>query len=242
MKGITSMNNMTLGKKIHLLRIDRKMTQQDLVGDFITRNMLSQIENDVATPSMKTLQYLAEKLEVPISYLVDSDNEDEFDSFIEYRNGTREEILVNVEKMYRSFTENKLDECMECCKRLENSEIKGEFLSGYVKKQVSLYKLRCLTMQGTKMKPDEFLRKTLNETDLCRYNILLAEKFAKEEDEDSTQNAIDCLKYAEKVIEPFPSHPYRIEVYKALEAHYVSIDDYKNAHLYSTKLLELLQK
>ena len=242
MKNIPNFGSMTLGKKIRLLRIDRKITQQELVGDFITRNMLSQIENDVATPSMKTLQYLSETLEVPLSYLVDEDNDDEFDEFIEYRQGTREEILLNVEKMHKSFLNNQLDDCMECCERLENFEIKGEFLSSYVKKQVERYKLRCLTMQGTKLDAEEFLRKTVDETDLCRYNIFLSEKFMQEGGEENMEHAIDCLKYAEQLIESFPRHPYKAEVFKALEATYVSIEDYKNAHLYSTKLLEMLQK
>ena len=40
------------------------MTQTEVVGNFITRNMLSQIESGAATPSMKTLEYLATVLEI----------------------------------------------------------------------------------------------------------------------------------------------------------------------------------
>ena len=39
---------MTLGQKIRSARIERGMTQKELVGDHITRNMLSRIENDSA--------------------------------------------------------------------------------------------------------------------------------------------------------------------------------------------------
>lgn len=46
------------------------MTQSEVVGDFITRNMLSQIESGAATPSVKTLEYLAETLDIPISELM----------------------------------------------------------------------------------------------------------------------------------------------------------------------------
>ena len=230
---------LTLGKKIRLLRIDRRITQQELVGDFITRNMLSQIENDVAMPSMKTLQYLADALEIPLSYLVDNDNEHDFDNFIEYRHGTREEILADVERLHLSFLENQLDECMECCERLANTEVKGEFLSHYVKKQIELYKLRCMSIKEMNMDPNDFLKKTVFESDLCKYNMMLAEKFRQE---NEIQDAIDCLKHAEEVITPFPKHPYRMEILKSLESCYVSIEDYKSAHMYSTKLLELLQK
>jgi transcriptional regulator with XRE-family HTH domain/prefoldin subunit 5 len=62
---------MTLGQKIKATRIDCNLTQKELAGNYITRNMLSQIENDSATPSIKTLYFLAKKLAMPISYFVD---------------------------------------------------------------------------------------------------------------------------------------------------------------------------
>ena len=65
------MSEMTLGQKIRELRLSKQMTQKELAGDFITRNMLSQIENDSATPSMKTMEYLAKSLEKPIGYFLD---------------------------------------------------------------------------------------------------------------------------------------------------------------------------
>lgn len=57
-----------LGKKIKELRLQKKMTQAELAGDTITRNMLSQIENGVAQPSVTTIVELAEKLCVPTEY------------------------------------------------------------------------------------------------------------------------------------------------------------------------------
>jgi len=65
------MSEMTLGQKFRELRLSKQMTQKELAGDFITRNMLSQIENDSATPSMKTMDYLAATLGKPIGYFLD---------------------------------------------------------------------------------------------------------------------------------------------------------------------------
>ena len=62
---------MTLGEKVRQLRLGLGMTQKDLAGDRITRNMLSQIESGAAQPSMKTLQYLAERLGVSAASLMD---------------------------------------------------------------------------------------------------------------------------------------------------------------------------
>ena len=58
------MENNTLGKRIKEARLAKKMTQSEVVGDFITRNMLSQIESGSATPSVKTLEYLCKVLEL----------------------------------------------------------------------------------------------------------------------------------------------------------------------------------
>ncbi|MPM31888.1 hypothetical protein SDC9_78445 [bioreactor metagenome] len=62
---------MTLGQKIKDARLARGMTQKEVVGDFITRNMLSKIENDSATPSVRTLERLAAALELPTCYFLD---------------------------------------------------------------------------------------------------------------------------------------------------------------------------
>ncbi|MDR0292985.1 MAG: helix-turn-helix domain-containing protein [Oscillospiraceae bacterium] len=56
---------MTIGQRIREARLGRQMTQQELVGDYITRNMLSKIENDAATPSVRTLEYLAGAMGMP---------------------------------------------------------------------------------------------------------------------------------------------------------------------------------
>lgn len=61
---------MTLGQKIKAARLERGMTQKELVGNAITRNMLSKIENDSATPSVRTLEYLARALGLPTGYFL----------------------------------------------------------------------------------------------------------------------------------------------------------------------------
>ncbi|PFE06233.1 transcriptional regulator [Bacillus cereus] len=66
----------TLGEKIKALRKEKRFTQTQLAGSELTKSMLSQIENGKATPSMKTLQYLASKLECEASFLLEDDNEE----------------------------------------------------------------------------------------------------------------------------------------------------------------------
>ncbi len=65
---------MTLGQKIKTARKNKKITQSKLCGTKITRNMLSSIECDKATPSLETLKFLSNALELPIAYLLSSDD------------------------------------------------------------------------------------------------------------------------------------------------------------------------
>ena len=67
---------MRIGEKIKALRQDKLMTQSELAGNHITRNMLSSIEHGTALPSLPTAQYLAERLGVPVGYLLAEDAEE----------------------------------------------------------------------------------------------------------------------------------------------------------------------
>lgn len=62
---------MELGEKIRTARLEAGLSQRQLCGDVITRNMLSQIENGSARPSMDTLRYLAGQLGKTVSYFLE---------------------------------------------------------------------------------------------------------------------------------------------------------------------------
>lgn len=62
---------MELGEKIRQTRLAAGLSQRQLCGEEITRNMLSQIEHGTARPSTRTLQYLASRLGKPVSYFLE---------------------------------------------------------------------------------------------------------------------------------------------------------------------------
>lgn len=73
---MSEVSSVKIGEKIKNLRMSKMMTQAELVGDNITRNMLSRIENGTALPSLSTLIYIAGRLNVPAGYLIaEEDNE-----------------------------------------------------------------------------------------------------------------------------------------------------------------------
>ncbi|MBQ9777743.1 MAG: helix-turn-helix transcriptional regulator [Clostridia bacterium] len=67
---------MHIGEKIKTLRQSKLMTQSELAGNHITRNMLSSIEHGTALPSLPTALYLAERLSVPVGYLLAQDGDE----------------------------------------------------------------------------------------------------------------------------------------------------------------------
>ena len=68
---------MNLGEKIKALRSAKLMTQAELAGNEITRNMLSRIENGAAQPSLDTLRYIAAKLNVSPGFLLAEPSEEQ---------------------------------------------------------------------------------------------------------------------------------------------------------------------
>ncbi len=68
---------MNIGKKIKALRCEKFMTQSELAGNEITRNMLSRIENGAAQPSLDTLRYLARRLNVSAGFLLAEDGDEQ---------------------------------------------------------------------------------------------------------------------------------------------------------------------
>ena len=67
---------MHIGEKIKALRQSKLMTQAELAGNQITRNMLSSIEHGTALPSLPTALYIADRLNVPVGYLLAQDGDE----------------------------------------------------------------------------------------------------------------------------------------------------------------------
>lgn len=95
---------MNIGNKIKQLRTEKLMTQSELAGTEITRNMLSRIENGAALPSLGTVVYLAERLGVPAGYLL-SEGEEEF-----IYNKTS--VMKNIR---RAYTDKNFELCRDIC-------------------------------------------------------------------------------------------------------------------------------
>lgn len=95
---------MNIGKKIKELRIEKLMTQSELAGGEITRNMLSRIENGAANPSLSTIIHLASKLGVPAGYLLSEGDEE----FIYHKTNA-------IKNIRRAYTDGHFELCRDLC-------------------------------------------------------------------------------------------------------------------------------
>lgn len=95
---------MKLGERIRTARLNAGMTQTELAGDFITRNMLSQIENGLAMPSLQTALYIADKLGIDVGLLF-SDSDDRSLFF----------LTGKLPELKKHFSEGRYDKCIELC-------------------------------------------------------------------------------------------------------------------------------
>ncbi len=108
---------MTLGQKIKAARLERGLTQKQVVGDHITRNMLSKIENDSATPSVRTLEYLARALGLPASYFL---------SGTKYSDGSSADGLDDMRKAYKQA------DYLHCLQLLDERPVPATTDEGYL--------------------------------------------------------------------------------------------------------------
>ena len=66
------MSNKTFGEMISSLRKEKNMTLKELAGDRITAAQISHIERDKSHTSYELLEYLSERLDVSIDYLLET--------------------------------------------------------------------------------------------------------------------------------------------------------------------------
>ena len=97
---------MTIGEKIKKLRTDKLMSQSELAGGEITRNMLSQIEHGSAMPSLSTVNYIASRLNVSPGFLLANEE----DERIYLKNAAIDDIK-------KAYVGKNFELCYNMCKR-----------------------------------------------------------------------------------------------------------------------------
>ena len=161
----------TLGEKIKALRKEKKLTQTELAGSEQTKSMLSQIENGKATPSMKTLQYIAEKLGCETSFLLEEDDD---------------EMVELIQKMER-LIKNKCDEVYETLLPIVQKELPSTLNTARLYKQfitaaavMNDYNIEYYVETAVSIFEKYTLYRESTETKLLFYYMLFKQKKYKE--------------------------------------------------------------
>lgn len=143
-----------MGKKIRALRLEKGMTQAALAGDTVTRNMLSQIENGLAQPSVTTIVELSEKLGAPTEYFFS-----DCDDINVFRK------LGVIEKIRKAFADGDYGRCIYRLDHLGVSDEETEYLwaESYFALAVTLYR------EGKLRSADENLKKARMHAEKTHY-------------------------------------------------------------------------
>ncbi len=146
---------MTIGEKIKKARASLSMTQAELAGDTVTRNMLSAIETGKANPSLQTLMYISEKLELPISYFLTDDAD--MDSF------KKAKLMPRIKQ---AFKEHKYDLCQNLISELSMPDDEIYYMLAHINCEIGI----SCAKSGALKRADKHLRLSLSLSQKTFYN------------------------------------------------------------------------
>lgn len=255
---------MELGGRIKAARIEAGLSQRQLCGAYITRNMLSQIENGSAHPSMKTLRYLAQQLGKPVSFFLEGQTValpaaqmlDEARSALAI--GDLEVLRRALDKVEESDSvfceERQLLEYLWHLRRAEQALQSGMIPYGvkllytalemeglYVTAELRQHCRVLLGMAGEDIAPDDGDGILLVRARQCRDPERRLEILAAAQDRSQpqwillqAQALFDAKRYEEAAAFYGQASPSR-EVFEKLEICYRELGDYKKAYEYACK-------
>lgn len=140
-----------LGEKIKNLRHKKNLSQVSLSNKMLSRPTLSKIETNKILPSLEQLMYLADELEVPISYFfsakdINSHDCDIFNSIDELYQNKRYFDIIN---LYEDKHNNDQIICYYFLGMSYFNIDVFDFASKYLKKFISLYKVEDEIIKST---------------------------------------------------------------------------------------------
>ena len=153
---------MNIGKRIRQLRLSKLMTQADLAGDQITRNMLCNIERGTALPSLPTAMYLAGRLGVPVGLLLaEEGGEFPYRKMIEMPNIRRAfaagDFTGCLSLLHSSFPAERDDELSLLCAEAEFGAARNAFDEGRFRRAAAAFD-RGVTAAGQTVYDTDSLR------------------------------------------------------------------------------------
>ena len=256
---------MELGQRLKQARLVAGLSQRQLCGDIITRNMLSQIENGSARPSMDTLKYLAGRLEKPVSYFLEEQSASPNQSIItrarslpaqqalalleDYRDPDPVfdperylmEVLECMELAQRAIEEKRMGYARSLLERVREAGSRTPYYTSDLERRRLLlcYAAGEPAQRLLPLLPDstdEFLLRAQAERDpACRGRILDAAPGRTPVWHYLRAEAYFAQKEYIKAVEHYEQAGESAGVYARLEQCYRELEDYKMAYFYACK-------
>lgn len=225
---------MELGEKILRARQEMGLSQRQLCGEEITRNMLSQIEHGTAHPSMKTLRYLAGRLGKPVGYFLDEEAEpvpaaQMLDALTllqkaekameEKRYPYGKELLEKIEAPYPEIMRRKL----LLLSRLPDADI-GALCRALPSMDEELYLRARAALEGGDLSRTLHLLEAMEDRDTPQWHMLMGRLLLMQKNYAA---AVGQFHMAEDV--------YPMETAGYLEQCYRELEDFRQAYFYACK-------
>ncbi|MBQ8474475.1 MAG: helix-turn-helix domain-containing protein [Clostridia bacterium] len=153
-----------LGTRIRDRRKQQKLSQADVCGSYITRNMLSRIENGNAHPSLDTLLFLSEKLNTPIEYFTCKDDTTE----------ALYKRIENLKEIRKYFAQKQFKRCLNLCKNMDIEDDEINLIaaeSSYFLAEESLKNYKLTTAEKYFDQCEIYSRKSIYNQEKFKYSI-----------------------------------------------------------------------
>lgn len=117
---------MDIGNKIKLRRKELGLRQADIAEPEFTRGFISQIENGITKPPLKTLEIIAKKLAVSINYLIEEESEASMEFNTPYK--ISEKIII-AKRLINLRKYEDASSIIEAIENLGNQDFIGDVLA-----------------------------------------------------------------------------------------------------------------
>ncbi len=237
---------MTMGQRILQARLAAGLSQRELAGEEITRNMLSSLEHDAANPSVSTLRYLAGRLGKPVSYFLGEDGPSEGTAAFEAGNWRRSlelmspserrwlEPLALLREAEEAVGTGRIPYARELLERLEG--LSSPLFGPELRRQAAMVRCRCGISAGIPEDDALLLKAAQALADGCRAD---AERYLLARDDRDAQwhhLMAECRFRAEDYAAA-KEHYHRCEevfdVRQRLEICYRELEDFRMAYYYA---------
>ena len=148
------MDRLKIGKRIKTLRLSLGLTQQQLTDGYMTRNMLSLIESGAALPSLESAEYLADRLNVSLAFLLSDEDE------------TFPKKATSVELVREHFAKGDHVSCLNALEKIADHDFETAYIFAYS----AFYRGKELTENGSFKEAEPLLRASLQKCEETPYD------------------------------------------------------------------------